>query len=60
MRARGLEQIGPGGGTGGEDIIVHRVRLADIPGFLDACRARDCGIDVKMLLLLGAGMLADA
>jgi ADP-ribose pyrophosphatase len=60
MRARGLEQVGPGGGTGGEDITVHRVKLGDIPAFLDACRARDCGIDVKMLLLLGAGLLADA
>jgi ADP-ribose pyrophosphatase len=60
MRARGLTQAGPGGGTGGEDITVHRVPLAELSPFLDACRARGCGIDVKMLLLLGAGMLADA
>lgn len=59
MRAHGLAKVGEGGGTGGEDIIVHRVPLAEIAGFIDRCRARGRGIDVKMLLLLGAGMLAD-
>ena len=27
LRAHGLTQVGPGGGTDGEDITVHRVPL---------------------------------
>lgn len=60
MRATGLVQVGPGGGTGGEDITVHRVPLAGLAAFVEACRGRGWGIDVKLLLMLGAGMLADA
>jgi ADP-ribose pyrophosphatase len=59
MRASGLECVGLGGGVGGENITVHRVALREVPRFLETCRARGCGIDVKLLLLLGAGMLAD-
>ncbi len=60
MRARGLERVSDGGGTGGENITVHRVALAELGPFIEACRARGWGIDVKLLLLLGAGMLDDA
>ena len=58
VRATDLVRVSDGGGVDGEDIVVHRVPLATIAEFVD--RARDDGmvIDVKLLLLLGAGMLA--
>ena len=46
-----------GGGVEGEDIVVHRVRLADVPAFVAAKRAEGCAIDVKMLLLLAGDLL---
>ena len=49
---------GFGGGVGEENITVHRVPLADIRSFIDAKRADGCGIDVRMLLLLGQNILA--
>ncbi|HCY03035.1 MAG TPA: NUDIX hydrolase, partial [Erythrobacter sp.] len=44
-------------GVGEENITVHRVPLADIRSFIDAKRADGCGIDVRMLLLLGQNIL---
>ncbi len=52
LRAEGLTRTGEGGGVEGEDIVVHRVRLADVPDFVAARRSEGCAIDVKMLLLL--------
>lgn len=60
MRASGLTKVSEGGGIEGENITVHRVPLTQLADFLEACRARGCGADVKLLLLLGAGFLADA
>jgi ADP-ribose pyrophosphatase len=60
MRARGLTKVGAGGGTAGENITVHRVPLGELAGFVEAARARGCGIDAKLLMLLAGGMLADA
>ena len=57
LRARDLSQVGPGGGVDGEDITVHRVAMDDLPRFLDGSRARGAGIDVRLLLLLGARIL---
>jgi ADP-ribose pyrophosphatase len=57
LRAEGLTRVGHGGGVEGEDIIVHRVPLAEVPAFVAARRAEGCAIDVKMLLLLAAGYL---
>jgi ADP-ribose pyrophosphatase len=57
LRARGLTKVGEGGGIEGEDIIVHRVRLVDVPAFVAAKRAEGVAIDVKLLLLLGADWL---
>ena len=57
VRARELTRVGDGGGIGDENIIVHRVPLADIRSFIDAKRADGCGIDVRMLLLLGQNIL---
>lgn len=58
VRARDLTRVGDGGGVGGENITVHRVKLADITSFIAAKRANGCGIDVRMLLLLGQELLA--
>ena len=58
VRARELSKVGDGGGVGGENITVHRVALSDIRNFIEAKRADGCGIDVRMLLLLGQGLLA--
>ena len=57
VRARDLAKVGAGGGVGEENITVHRVPLADIRSFIDAKRADGCGIDVRMLLLLGENIL---
>lgn len=56
--AKGLTRVGPGGGVPGENITVHRVALDDIAGFVEAKRAEGCFIDVKLLLLLGGGLIA--
>lgn len=58
VRASGLTRVHDGGGVEGENIAVHRVPLAELASFIEARRAEGCGIDVRMLLLLGAGMLA--
>jgi ADP-ribose pyrophosphatase len=58
LRADGLTKVGEGGGVEGEDIIVHRVKLDEVPAFVAAKRADGYAIDVRMLLLLGGGMLA--
>jgi len=60
VRAEGLTKVGDGGGVEGEDIVVHRVPVAGIAGFVAAKRAEGCAIDVKLLLLLAADMLGDS
>ena len=57
LRAEGLAKVGEGGGVAGEDIEVHRVRLEDVPVFVAARRAEGVAVDVKLLLLLGSGLL---
>ena len=54
VRASGLTRVGDGGGTDGENIIVHRVRRDAIADFVAAKRREGVGIDVRLLLLLGA------
>ncbi len=54
VRATGLSRSGAGGGVDGEDIITHLVARADLTDFIAAKRAEGVGIDVKLLLLLGA------
>lgn len=58
LRAHGLRRIGRGGGTDGEDITVHRVPLAGIAETIADWRSRGFAIDVRLLLLLGPGLLA--
>lgn len=52
VRARGLTQIGSGGGTENEDIIVHRVPVAEVSRFLATKRSEGCGVDARVLMLL--------
>lgn len=58
VRATEVERTGPGGGIEGENIIVHRVPLPEVAAFVATKRAQGCGIDVRLLMLLGAGILA--
>ena len=57
LRAEGLTRTGAGGGVEGEDIVVHRVPLGEVPAFVATKRAEGCAIDVKLLLLLAGDML---
>lgn len=57
LRASELEQVGPGGGVDGENIVVHRVALSALPQFIDARRAIGDAIDVRLLTLLGPSIL---
>lgn len=57
VRATGLTKISEGGGVEGEGITPHRVALDALPAFIAAKRAEGCGIDVKLLLLLGAQLI---
>ncbi|MCW1383982.1 NUDIX hydrolase [Novosphingobium sp. KCTC 2891] len=56
FRAHDLVKVGDGGGTEGEGITVHRVPLAGLDDFLAEKRAAGYGVDVRMLMLLGARM----
>lgn len=57
LRAEGLTKVGEGGGVDGEDIAVHRVRLENVPDFVERKRREGAKIDVKILLLLGNALL---
>lgn len=57
MRAHDLVRVHDGGGVEGENITVHIVPLGDLPGFLAAKRAQGCGMDAKLLLVLGPHIL---
>ncbi|MEZ5742594.1 MAG: NUDIX hydrolase [Sphingomonadaceae bacterium] len=57
LRAHGLTKVGEGGGTESEDITVHRVPMSGIAGALEDWRAQGYAIDVRMLMLLGPGLL---
>jgi len=57
LKAHGLTRVGEGGGTDSEDITVHRVPLAGIGEAIEGWRAQGYAIDVRMLLLLGPGLL---
>ena len=57
LRAHDLERVGPGGGTEGENITVHRVPLTTLPAFIAERRALGDAIDGKLLLVLGPHLL---
>ena len=58
FRAHDLVKTGEGGGVDSEDIRVHRVPLATLPDQIAAWREQGFAMDVKLLLLLGAGFMA--
>ena len=58
VTAHGLTNVGDGGGVPGEDITVHRIAVDEVPAFISAKRTEGVAIDVKLLILLGAGLLA--
>jgi ADP-ribose pyrophosphatase len=53
VRATGLTKVGDGGGVDGENIIVHRVAITELPAFVAGKRAEGCVVDVKLLMLPG-------
>lgn len=57
VRARNLTRAGEGGGTDGENITVHRIARNALSRFIADKRKQGCGIDVRMLLLLGQGII---
>ena len=57
LRAHGLTRTGPGGGTPGEDITVHRIARSGLADFVAASRLRGLGIDVRLLMLLAPGII---
>lgn len=58
VRAHGLAKTGEGGGLSDEDIVVHRVPLAEVAAFVAAKRAEGLAVDVKLLLLLAQSLLS--
>ena len=52
VRAAGLSRVGAGGGTDGEDIIVHCVPLTGLAGFIAEKRAGGTVIDMRLLAAL--------
>lgn len=60
FRATGLIKLSDGGGVDGEDIMVHRVPLADIAAFVADKRTEGVAIDVRLLMLMGSGLLTNS
>jgi len=58
FRAHGLTRVSAGGGLEGEGITVHHVPLEGFADYIAARRADGMAIDVKILTLLGPGILA--
>lgn len=58
VRATGLTKVSEGGGEEGEGITVHRVPLTGVADFVAQTRAEGMFMDVKLLMLLGAGIVA--
>ena len=57
VRATGLEKVSEGGGVEGEGITPHRIAINQLADFISTKRAIGCGIDVRLLLLLGAQLI---
>jgi len=58
LRAHDLVKVGEGGGVENENIVVHRVPLSGIAEAVRTWRAEGYAMDVKLLTLLGPGILA--
>ena len=59
LRAHGLKQVGPGGGTESEDITVYRVALSELPEFVARWREAGHGVDVRIAIAMGSGFLGE-
>lgn len=59
LRAHGLTRVGPGGGTPGENITVHRVKLDELPQFVAQWRERGHGVDVRIAMLMAPHFLGE-
>lgn len=57
LKATGLTKVGQGGGTEGEDIVVHRVPLTALPDRIAQFRQSGLAIDVKLLALIAPSFL---
>lgn len=57
LRAEGLTRVGDGGGTDGEDIVVHHVPLGEVSAFVARKRAEGVAMDVKLLIVLAEQLL---
>jgi ADP-ribose pyrophosphatase len=59
LKATALERVGEGGGTEGENIIVHRVALRDLSRFVAEWRRAGHAVDVRIAMLLTADFLGE-
>ena len=59
LRAHGLTKVGEGGGTDSEDIIVHRVKLDELPQFVADWRAAGHAVDVRLAILMAQIFLGE-
>lgn len=59
LRAHGLTKVGAGGGTDSEDIIVHRVKLDELPQFVADWRAAGHAVDVRLAILMAQIFLGE-
>jgi ADP-ribose pyrophosphatase len=59
VKALGLTKMSEGGGVEDENITVHRVALGQLDAFIDGKRREGCGIDVKLLTLLGPHLISE-
>jgi ADP-ribose pyrophosphatase len=59
LKATALERVGEGGGTEGENIIVHRVALHDLSRFVTEWRRSGHAVDVRIAMLLTPGYLGE-
>ena len=57
LTAHDLTKVSDGGGVDGENITVHRVPISGLEEFIAGARQRGLGIDVRLLLLLGANIV---
>lgn len=59
LKATALHRVGEGGGTEGENIIVHRVALHDLSRFVAEWRRSGHAVDVRIAMLLTPGYLGE-
>jgi ADP-ribose pyrophosphatase len=59
LKATALERVSDGGGTEGENIIVHRVALRDLARFVAEWRRAGHAVDVRIAMLLTPGFLGE-